>query len=299
MTKVSICVPNYNYGEYIGECIRSILNQTYKDFELIIVDDASTDNSIEIIESFSDSRIRVYENDENLGITKNWNQCLKYATGDYIAIFHSDDIYHSEIIEQEVKVLSHFKNIHLVSTKATTNIQRLKDKNEYKYILYTPFEFMKFLFGGHTLVCPSVMVRQECYEDIGRYNEDLIFLEDQEFYLRAALKYGLAKIDNVLMFYRQQEKKSFATSFEGDTNKHKIRILEMKFLKSVANDVCDVYKEEIKDYYLNFIATLDMYLSIRYKMISENDKAEFCFNSAKRIQGGIKRGIPQPIPDTI
>jgi len=297
--KVSICIPNYNYGSYIGECIRSILAQTYKEFELIIVDDASTDNSMKVINSFDDERIRVYENNHNLGITKNWNKCLKLAKGDYIAIYHSDDFYHKEIVEEEVRLLSCFKQVQLVATKATTDSKNLVDIDKYRYIIYTPFEFMEYLFTGNTLVCPSVMITRRCYEELGGYNENMIYAEDQEFYLRACLKYGLAKIESVMMYYRENNPKTFIGNFADEKKSHKQRITELKQLKALAREVCLRYKEEITDFYLNFVSIQNIQLSRRYKIIGEEEKAYYCTTRAKELCSRIKRDLPILVRDTI
>lgn len=302
MPKVSICIPNYNYGKYIGDTIQSILNQTYKNFELIIVDDASTDNSIEVINSFNDPRISVYVNECNIGITANWNRCLGYVTGEYIAIFHSDDIYHREIIEHEVNLLSS-KNVHIAGTRATSDITMLPKKIKMKYSIYPPSEFIKFLFVGNTLVCPSVMIKKECYEDIGEYREDLFFVEDLEFHLRATVKYGFAKIENILMFYRQQQQteKSWASAFNGQLSAYKKRIEEYKILKKTAKGIFRLYpnQKEIKDYYMNFIAWQDINIGRRYQLMNMQEEAASYFASARWIQSQIKEDIPRIIPDTI
>ena len=299
MKKVSICIPNYNYGKYIGQTIQSILNQTYTDFELIIVDDASTDNSLEVIDSFKDSRINVYENEKNMGMTANWNRCVDLATGDYITIFHSDDIYHKKIIEYEAKLLS-FKNVHIVGTRAMRD-SIPPEESELKYSMYSPLYFLKFLFIGNTLVCPSVMMKKEVYENVGRYQEGLVFAEDQEFYLRAAVNHGFAKIDNPLMWYRHQGAKSFEGSFESQVTMYKQWIEELKLLKNLAKKIFQNYpkQEKIKDFYMNFIAKQDFDIGRRYQIINMPDKASQYFSSCRWIKSLIKEAIPRIIPDTI
>lgn len=87
----SICIPNYNYGRYIGDTIQSVLNQTYKDFEIIIVDNASTDNSLDIIKSFKDDRIKLIENRYNIGFAPNLQKATQCAQGKFINLLSSDD----------------------------------------------------------------------------------------------------------------------------------------------------------------------------------------------------------------
>jgi glycosyltransferase involved in cell wall biosynthesis len=93
MPKVSVLIPTYNYARFLGEAIESVQAQTFRDFELVIVDDASTDNSAEVATRFSasDPRVRFFSNAVNLGMVQNWNHCLTLAKGDYIQFLFGDD----------------------------------------------------------------------------------------------------------------------------------------------------------------------------------------------------------------
>ena len=89
--KVTVFIPVYNRAKYIGSAIESILGQTFSDFEILLIDDGSTDRSVEIMESYTDPRIRVLQNDTNLGIPRTRNKGLQGARGEYIAMLDSDD----------------------------------------------------------------------------------------------------------------------------------------------------------------------------------------------------------------
>ena len=291
--EVSICVPNYNYGEYIGECIRSLLAQTFVDFELIIVDDASTDNSMEIIESFDDNRIQIYENSENLGMAANWNRCWQLAHGKYVAIYHSDDVYHSRIVAEEHSLLSQFPFVGLVSTKATNDEIHLGiDPSGLKFIVYSPYEFMHRLFCGNTLVCSSVMVKRECYETLGGYKPDFVYALDQEFYLRLCHSYGYVMIDYPMVFYRQSNIKSFSSATGDEKARHEKRIAEMKYLKSVAKDIRDAYVADINDHLLHYQIIQNINLSRRYELAGNKLAADMCFARAQRQNQRTKRKFP-------
>jgi len=88
----SICIPNYNYGRFIGATIESVLSQTYQNFEIVVVDNASTDNSVEVVQSFNDSRIRLYQNNYNIGFAPNLQRATSHARGDFIHLLSSDDL---------------------------------------------------------------------------------------------------------------------------------------------------------------------------------------------------------------
>ena len=102
---VSIIMPSYNTASFIGESIESVLNQTYKNWELIIVDDCSNDNTEEIVQSFNNSKIRFYKNVENLGAAYSRNFALKQADGEWIAFLDSDDLWKPEKLEKQISFM--------------------------------------------------------------------------------------------------------------------------------------------------------------------------------------------------
>jgi glycosyltransferase involved in cell wall biosynthesis len=104
--EVSVLIPTYNYAHFLDETIQSVLNQTYNDYEVIIVDNKSTDDTVEVVEKYlSDTRIHFYQNDSNLGLTGNWNKCLEFAKGDYIKFLCADDKFHPEMLQKFVTVM--------------------------------------------------------------------------------------------------------------------------------------------------------------------------------------------------
>lgn len=115
--KVSIFIPNYNYALYLPAAIESVLNQDYEDFELIIADDASSDNSYEVIKSYADrdDRIRFYQHEKNKGMVENWNWCMEQARGEYIKPMLADDNFsQSYALRRMVDELNENSNISLV-----------------------------------------------------------------------------------------------------------------------------------------------------------------------------------------
>lgn len=103
--KFSICIPNYNYAKYIGLTIRSVLDQTYSNFEVIVSDNSSEDNSIEIVKSFRDDRIKIYVNEYNIGFSPNLDKATQSAVGDYIILLSSDDLMRPGALEEYAKTI--------------------------------------------------------------------------------------------------------------------------------------------------------------------------------------------------
>ena len=135
--KISIVMASYNYASIIGEAIESVINQTYRDWELIIIDDGSTDNSVEVIKKYlSDNRIKLYINEKNLGLAKTVRKGIQYSTSDWIAFLESDDKFFPNALEEKVKAIS--KNADIIFT----NLELIGNEN-LKLLYLQHFENIK------------------------------------------------------------------------------------------------------------------------------------------------------------
>ncbi len=200
--RVSILMAVYNAGHYLKESIDSILGQTFTDFELIIVDDASTDNSREIILSYSDPRIVFIQNAKNLRLVKSLHVALKHARGEYIARQDADDISESARLAQQVKFLNQNPDVALVGANAV-----YIDKNSAPYKLWevpeTHEELIEKLKEGSCFCHGSVMFRKSCIETVGFYREKMLSAEDYDYWLRISEKFRVANISEILYRYRR------------------------------------------------------------------------------------------------
>jgi glycosyltransferase involved in cell wall biosynthesis len=172
--KVSIILTSYNHEKFIRESIESVLNQTYQDYELIILDDYSTDNSWNIIKTYKDPRIVAVRNGKNMGSGVTQNAITNIAKGEYIAIHHSDDLWYPEKLEKQVEFLERHKEYGAVFT----HVQVIKENGEVynnKKAYYTKIfdqpnrtrmEWLKFFFySGNALCHPSVLLRRNIFND--------------------------------------------------------------------------------------------------------------------------------------
>ncbi len=209
--KLSVCIPTYNGATYIRECIDSILNQSFGDFELIISDDSSKDDTLKIIESFDDPRIKIFHNDHQLGLVGNWNRCIELAKGEYIMIFHQDDVMGNDNLLGKVNVLNNNLNAGLVYS----DVCRIDGESQiidngwfFKTESSEDFcksgkKFFEELFSGFNIVCcPGVMVRKKCYEKLSNFDKRLPFSADWEMWLRISLFYDIAYLKKPLINYR-------------------------------------------------------------------------------------------------
>lgn len=206
--KVSVCIPNYNQGRFIGAAIQSVLNQTYKDFELIIVDNCSADNSEEVVKSFSDPRIRFYKNEKNIGMTRNWNRCISLAKGGYICILCADDVYLPHFLEKASSILDSNPTVGLVHSAC-----KMIDADGKITGVFWPRNWKKdYIENGRNVLkrtaldnfasFPTVMIRRRCFEILGGFDEDLSYAPDWEMWTCIALHYAVAYIAEPLACYR-------------------------------------------------------------------------------------------------
>lgn len=202
--KVSVILTSYNHGKYIREAIESVLNQTFTDFELIIWDDVSNDNSWEIICSYDDDRIKAYRNDQNMG-GGNINRALEVVSGEYIAIHHSDDIWELDKLKKQVAFLDAHSEIGAVFTWVQF-INEHGDKYEGNWFNQedkSQWNWLNELFNEvNKLNHPSILINRKCYQDVGLYRSYLKQTPDAEMWSRLLIKFPIHIIQEKLTLHR-------------------------------------------------------------------------------------------------
>lgn len=141
--KISIITASYNYANYIAETIQSVINQTYSDWELIIVDDCSSDNSVEVINSFKDERIRFFVNDKNLGLKETLKRGIQEATGDWVAFLESDDLWMPNCLQKKADVIKNYPNIALVFNDVETFGEASANREKNELLFKKSAEYLK------------------------------------------------------------------------------------------------------------------------------------------------------------
>jgi glycosyltransferase involved in cell wall biosynthesis len=205
--KVSVCIPVYNGGSFISKTIESVLQQSFTDFELVIINNASNDNTMEIVRTFQDKRIQIYENETNIGFCNNWNRALELARGSYIKILPADDIVAENCLEKQVEILENHADVVIVG--ANRNVIDDEDKELFrprkksgKYSSKTVF-LQSIRFGSNPIGEPgAVLFRREPIDKGVRFSDKNLFLIDLIFYLEL-LDYGnLYKLPEYLASFR-------------------------------------------------------------------------------------------------
>ena len=212
--KVTVILTSYNHAKYLRESIESILLQTYADFDLIIGDDASSDNSWDIIKSYDDPRIRSFRHEKTKGGFIINEAISDMETGMYIAIQHSDDIWEPDKLEKQVAFLDENPEVGAVFTWAKIVDEYgslLMDKNHFYYNIFdqpnrSRYEWLNYFFDkGNALCHPSVLIRKKCYEECGVYRPGLTQAGDFDMWIRVALKYKLYILQDRLVRFRVRQ----------------------------------------------------------------------------------------------
>lgn len=207
MPKVSIIIPCYNQGKYVAEAINSALRQTFKDIEIVCVNDGSTDNSVEIIKSFENKykNFIFLNNKENRGVIYSRNFAIKNCNGTYILPLDADDIIEPTYVEKAVKILDNNPNIGIVYCKAKIF------GNYDKYWNLKPFNKSDILYEN-CIFC-SALFRKSDFLKIGGYNNNMKYgCEDYDLWL-SFIEQGLEvfQINEILFSYRQYDETSRTT----------------------------------------------------------------------------------------
>lgn len=213
--KVSVVIPTYNRAKYLPEALKSVLTQTFVDFELVVVDDGSTDNTAEIVRAMADPRIR-YIAQSNRGVAGALNTGWRAARGEYIGRLDSDDVWLPNLLQELVPILERNPEMGVVYARAQWMDA---DGKQLPQILGTPEKFpgenLKSLLYGDC-VCPiAVVFRVRCIESVGGYDDRLAGNEDWDLWIRMAEHYGIGYVDSILARYRVHSGNSQASRTGG------------------------------------------------------------------------------------
>ena len=209
---VSICMPAHNVGPWVAEAVASVLNQTYRHIEVLVVDDGSTDNTREVLDTFQDLRLRRHPNPANLGGYQTMNRAASLANGQFIAIYHTDDVYEPEIVEREVRFLlenpeagavfclDHHMDLDGRIYGGTSLPVHLVGRR----LLHFEEIFPHLMRNKNNLLrCPTFMVRRSVFEAVGPFLAERFHVAaDLEMWLRLSRAFPIGILDERLMRYR-------------------------------------------------------------------------------------------------
>ena len=265
--KVTFVVPCYRLAHLLPTCIESILAQTFVDFEVLIMDDCSPDDTPKVAGSFHDSRVKHIRNDPNLGHLKNYNRGISLARGHYVWLISADDFLRRPyILEQYVEVMERHPDVGYVFCPA----MRFQDGRETEIVswsahgdrseIFSGHDFLRKLLVGNCVVAPTGMVRKDCYEKVSLFPLDMPNSGDWYLWCAFALHYDVAYLAEPMVCYR-----TFNENMSETLKSHNPRIItEDNFrvrwtIKDKAKEkrldsIVALCRDAIATYYANLIA---------------------------------------------
>lgn len=296
---VSIIIPCYNHEKFLDDCLLSVIEQDYKNIELLICDDASPDNSYEKILSYKEklekrfSRVEILKNDNNCGVTKNINRMLSVSKGTFVKTLASDDCMAPTAISKMVNYLLSNETVDVVISNGITVLEseRYPNLTPQGRIYDTPPDLSDTDLFVRTAKCnrisaPAAMVRQSVYEKHGYYDETLK-VEDYEFWLRI-ISQGVCRfgfLDENLIYYRINANSMTSMVNNSDLAKRRkaFHSSELKtLLKFKDKFPPDIYAEIVVEKILN-----ERYLAVSYNMNDWERELRLSFKSLKE-----KKSLP-------
>jgi len=204
---VSVIIPLYNSEQYIAETIESVLNQTYKNVEIIVIDDGSLDKSLEVVYKYKSKGIKIYS-EPNRGASAARNMGIQYASGNFIQFLDADDILHPDKIKNQVCILINEDSNTLVFCKWIRFFQSA-DNSQYKRQeidkdYSSPFRLLKDMWNGKGMVQPGAWIAsKELLMKAGEWNENLSLNDDGEYFSRVILASSKVRFcDTSIVYYR-------------------------------------------------------------------------------------------------
>lgn len=227
--KISVVLAVYNSMPYLKYSVESVLNQTFEDFEFIIVDDGSTDKSTDYIWSLRDNRIKFYLNKFNVGLTRSLSRAMQYVNAPFIARIDADDISESHrlMFQKDYMIRN---NLTLTGSDAWIIDDNLNKKSLKKRLsTYNDIQFYAML--NNPFMHTSVMFKKECYDALNGYNNRIRYAQDYHLWVRWIQKFKAGNISETLVKWRQS-RKGISTLYSASQKKYADKIC-LSYIRSV------------------------------------------------------------------
>jgi glycosyltransferase involved in cell wall biosynthesis len=213
MPKVTVAIPTFNRFELLMRAISSVLAQTYLDFELLVIDNASTDDTHSLASFVNDRRLRYVRNDTNMGIIGNWNRAIELSSSEYLIIFHDDDVMHPTLLEKSVEALDKFPTVgfcfpFVKRVDRSGRFLNLWCDNYGVSGMMTGIRYLEITLAKERCIsmAPSMVFRSSVYNAVGSYKEDYGHNTfDLNLFAKATLHFDVYLIDEVLFDYTIHE----------------------------------------------------------------------------------------------
>lgn len=247
----SIIIPLFNKENYVTKCIQSVLDQTYLDFEIIIINDGSTDNSLKIVEGFNDNRIKIFTTKNN-GVSAARNLGIQKSNSHYLAFLDADDYWEKSFLESVMRLISIYPDSHVFATALKIETETTTYPANYKSLNiqsgdHDTINYFQSSIGHSVLHCANSVFSKKSIEDIGEFDESLMTNEDTDYWIRTGLKYSIVFLNEILATHRYVS--------DGLTRSNKLDYNPINFKKylSIASDNPDALKFLTKNMYSSIL----------------------------------------------
>lgn len=293
---VSVCIPAYNAELTISKTLDSIINQDYKSLEIIVSDNHSTDNTATIVKQYEKYNVKYFLNPTRLedlintsSVVSNFNYSISLATGEYIAIYHADDIYDRTIIDREVRFLQENESAGCVFTSSylideydkisRINIGIIPDEISIKDIIDYDTLLNSIILSEYHLMFPTLMIRSKALSVVGNFNPTESYVSDIEYYLRLARWKPIGLINEKLHYYRTLvDLKYKPIDRKVEVIKHYVRFID-EYIK--LPEIIPHVKASSLKYYEMLICSRKIFLARYYFLNNKEDEARKLLESYK------------------
>lgn len=256
MPTVSVIIPTYQHAQFISDAIQSVLDQTYRDFEVIIINDGSTDRTAEILDGYSD-RVTVITQ-PNRGLPASRNVGINHSLGEFVAFLDADDFWLSNKLEKQVQLMNEDPDLGLIFTNATVLSGAITKGTIFDLVTPKSGWVEKELFQDNFMPMPTILVRRSCFKSVGLFDENLRSCEDYDLWLRISHLYPVAYIDEPLACYRIG-----SSQMSQDDKKMLSALIQMKTKAIINNpEIKDLALEKLDNCYYNLFPRLAKFLLI-------------------------------------
>lgn len=293
MPKVSVILPVYNGAEHVSNSIDSVLAQTFSDFEFIIVNDCSTDNTWDILKSYAlrDERIRIFSNDVNLKLPRTLNEGFSHATGEYLTWTSDDNLYKPNALQEMVKYLDTNPDCGLVYADMTVVNELGEEITERIQVAENPKEL-----ATHSICGACFMYRKQIADKIGVYDPDLFLAEDYEYWIRISEASSIMPLHKNLYTYRLQP-----NSLSGSIRWERIKAQKVKVINKHFDyllSLCENQDDRIR-FFDNYLKCSDKAnrsehlhkvctIMPEYSRIDKKNRINYCKYKVKSLLGIVK-----------
>jgi len=252
---ITVLINSYNGEKTIYQTIKSALAQTYKNYEILIIDDASSDNTVNLIKQFKNKKIRLYRNKKNIGLGKSRVLAQSKIRGEYVCILDQDDIWHKNKIKSQLELFLNNKKVGLVATGyklIDENSKIISLENTY----YDKKNFINYLSFKNIFAHSTIMYRTKFAKAVGWYSNKMIYAQDYDLTLKILKKYEFKFLKNFLAFIRVNPK-SITRSKIFQINTINEELIILKKIRTIYNLN---FSNFIKNYYQYFKIKIKLFL---------------------------------------